>query len=164
MYYMLQKLLYSKTVRYLRGLKSILNLISVHSEVRHWSKYSFFLWWCFSSSDQIIKTLIDIFYYLKMFKSIKKYIYIYIYIYIYYVDSWWLWTLQILLENKKEYWKVWSSLLNISLVTFEILNTIRRQNVNKCEWMWMRWPIFICTVISGRLPAWPIIAYGEKKR
>ena len=83
MYYMLQKLLYSKTVRYLRGLKSILNLICVHSEVRHWSKYSFFLWWCFSSSDQIIKTLIDIFYYLKMFKSIKKKnIYIYIYIYI----------------------------------------------------------------------------------
>ena len=80
MYYMLQKLLYSKTVRYLRGLKSILNLICVHSEVRHWSKYSFFLWWCFSSSDQIIKTLIDIFYYLKMFKSIKKKIYIYIYI------------------------------------------------------------------------------------
>ena len=36
-------------------------------------------------------------------------------------------------------------------------------NVNECEWMWMRWPIFICTVISGRLPAWPIIAYGEKK-
>ena len=87
-----------------------------------------------------------------------------IYIYIYYVDSWWLWTLQILLENKKAYWKVWSSLLNISLVTFEILNTIRRQNVNKCEWMWMRWPIFICTVISGCLPAWPIIAYSEKKR
>ena len=80
MYCMLQKLLYSKTVRYLRGLKSILNLICVHSEVRHWSKYSFSLWWCFSSSDQIIKTLIDIFYYLKMFKSIKIYIYIYIYI------------------------------------------------------------------------------------